>query len=125
MSDPTQLQKPQPAPTGDGVPVWPAVMADLQERPLRQFRHLVPHMQARHEFGLAKYGTPLKTNNGRDAMVDALQEALDLVAYLSQLLLELPEAQEDDPITEGLKDLNARAISLASNLVYNIEARKL
>ncbi len=42
---------------------------------------MLPHAQARHEFGLAKYGTPLRTANGRDALVDALQEALDGMVY--------------------------------------------
>jgi hypothetical protein len=39
--------------------------------------------------GLNKYGTPLETFNGRDAYTDAMQEAVDLVAYLTQLNQEL------------------------------------
>ena len=38
--------------------------------------------------GLEKHGTLLKTHNGRDALVDAYQEALDLVFYLRQALME-------------------------------------
>lgn len=38
--------------------------------------------------GLKKYGTVLQPNNGRDALVDAYQEALDLVVYLRQRIEE-------------------------------------
>ena len=38
--------------------------------------------------GLAKYGKPLQTKNGRDALWDALEEALDLCQYLAQAVLE-------------------------------------
>ena len=63
----------QPDPEGKGRPVLPEVIADLQ---------------LRAEMGTLKYGTLLKTNNGRDALVDAYQEALDLVMYLKQALME-------------------------------------
>jgi hypothetical protein len=38
--------------------------------------------------GIAKYGTALQGFNGRDALTDAYQEALDLVQYLRQALYE-------------------------------------
>ena len=38
--------------------------------------------------GNEKYGTYLMTHNGRDALMDAYQEALDLVMYLRQLIAE-------------------------------------
>ena len=40
------------------------------------------------EMGLTKYGTKLQTHNGRDSLWDAYQEALDLVFYLRQAILE-------------------------------------
>jgi hypothetical protein len=42
----------------------------------------------RAELGKTRYGTYLETNNGRDALVDAYQEAMDLVMYLRQAILE-------------------------------------
>jgi hypothetical protein len=42
----------------------------------------------RKRIGLARYGTILQAGNGRDALVDAYQEALDLVVYLRQALTE-------------------------------------
>jgi len=42
----------------------------------------------RAEMGKSKYGTYLMTHNGRDALMDAYQEALDLVMYLRQVISE-------------------------------------
>jgi len=42
----------------------------------------------RSKMGRRKYGTVLKTFNGRDALIDAYQEALDLCMYLRQALCE-------------------------------------
>jgi hypothetical protein len=65
--------KTQPAPTGDGNPVLPALLYDLI---------------LRRNHGMKKYGTELRANNGRDSLVDAYQEGLDLVMYLKQRLME-------------------------------------
>lgn len=65
--------KPEPMPT-DGVEcVLPHVVEDLKSRAV---------------VGVNKYGTELQTYNGRDALMDAYQEALDLVMYLKQALME-------------------------------------
>jgi hypothetical protein len=69
----TNASNPQPPPCGDGVVVVDQVIADIRERA---------------ESGKRKYGCYLKTNNGRDALWDAYQEAIDLVMYLRQRLLE-------------------------------------
>ena len=45
-------------------------------------------IQARVGLGLERYGTKLQTFNGRDALWDAYQEALDLVMYLRQAITE-------------------------------------
>lgn len=64
---------PEPMPTGDGETVLLDVINDLT---------------ARSETGREKYGTRLKTHNGRNALIDAYQEALDLCMYLKQCLME-------------------------------------
>lgn len=69
---------PEPAPTAGRVNVTLAVMDDLR---------------LRSESGAKKYGTPLMTHNGRDALVDAYQEALDLCVYLKQALMERSDAR--------------------------------
>lgn len=45
-------------------------------------------LEARSKEGLRKYGEPLKANNGRNALIDAYQEVLDLACYLRQRLEE-------------------------------------
>jgi hypothetical protein len=45
-------------------------------------------LKDRAEAGKKKYGVYLQTHNGRDALWDAYQEALDLVMYLRQRILE-------------------------------------
>ena len=64
----------QPAPIGNtNSPVWWLVMKD---------------MDARDQLGRKRYGTPLQPHNGRDALTDAYQEALDLAVYLRQAIYE-------------------------------------
>jgi hypothetical protein len=45
-------------------------------------------LTAREEYGIGLYGTPLQPFNGRDALRDAYEEALDLACYLRQLIME-------------------------------------
>lgn len=64
--------QPDPKPN-DSVPIWDLVIKD---------------MQARDNVGRKYYGTPLQANNGRDALQDAYEEALDLAVYLRQAIEE-------------------------------------
>jgi hypothetical protein len=45
-------------------------------------------IEARKKVGIERYGTVLQPFNGRSALMDAYQEALDLAIYLRQLLYE-------------------------------------
>jgi len=64
----------QPPPKANDKPaVWPLVVSD---------------MKARDAEGRRKYGVPLQPFNGRDVLVDAYQEALDLCVYLRQAIYE-------------------------------------
>lgn len=65
-------KQPPPSPSSDPA-VWDLVEADMRER---------------DRIGAQKYGTRLQPHNGRDALVDAYQEALDLVVYLRQAIFE-------------------------------------
>ena len=42
--------------------------------------------------GIATYGTPLKTHNGRDAKKDMTEELLDFSQYQQQYIMELEES---------------------------------
>ena len=64
----------QPMPTeGAGKPVMDLVVSDLAQRRAK---------------GIETYGKPLRAHNGRDALWDAYEEALDLCCYLRQEIEE-------------------------------------
>lgn len=65
-------EQPAPKPT-NGTPIWDMVIADMVKR---------------DHVGRARYGVPLQAHNGRDALQDAYEEALDLVVYLRQVIEE-------------------------------------
>lgn len=76
------IQDQPPPVTNTSRPIWDLVVED---------------MQARDHVGRERYGTPLQANNGRDALVDAYQEALDLVVYLRQVIEERGGRVEPPP----------------------------
>lgn len=49
---------------------------------------VIEEFKQRKQIGLERYGVALQANNGRDALRDALDEALDLVVYLRQAIAE-------------------------------------
>lgn len=65
--------EPQPSPRPGQENVADLVLADIHDR---------------IALGLERYGTKLQTFNGRDALMDAYQEALDMVMYLRQMIAE-------------------------------------
>jgi hypothetical protein len=68
------LNNEQPMPTASDAPsVQGLVRADLETR---------------ERIGIQRYGTPLQPHNGRDALRDAYEEALDLACYLRQMIEE-------------------------------------
>jgi hypothetical protein len=77
----SRLFDPQPPPVNaSGPALWPLIISELGDSEADKL--LATDMQARHEFGIAKYGVPLVASNGRDHLADAYQEALDFVVYL-------------------------------------------
>lgn len=77
--------EPEPTPAGGGREVYPTLVGSLDPT---IDGDLITALIARDQMGRAKYPTPLTTGNGRRATVDALQETLDLLAYLEQALME-------------------------------------
>lgn len=65
--------EPMPKPSPDSPAMWDLVMAD---------------MRARDRMGTVKYGQRLAAHDGRDALRDAYQEALDLAVYLRKAMYE-------------------------------------
>jgi len=65
--------QPPPIPNNGRPAIWDLVIAD---------------MKARDQVGRERYGTPLQAFNGKDALLEAYQEALDLAVYLRQAIEE-------------------------------------
>lgn len=66
MANPNPVQSTSPA-------IWELVITDMHNR---------------DKIGLERYGVRLQAHNGRDAILDAYEEALDLAVYLRQALYE-------------------------------------
>ena len=48
---------------------------------------VIADLEARREVGIGRYGTALQPFNGRDTLVDAYEEAMDLTVYLKSLVV--------------------------------------
>jgi hypothetical protein len=78
----SSLNTPQPEPgAGEGAEVWPTITENTN---LALPEWLAVDMRERNRIGTAKYGTPLRVWNGRHPVIDAYQEALDLIVYVQQ-----------------------------------------
>lgn len=87
------------------------VCADLKTRVSEKYSALlIADLTARRDMGREKYGTLLQANNGRDVMIDAYQEALDLIAYLRQAL------EEGKPVSALYRDTLALLVSLRARM---------
>lgn len=58
---------------------------------------VINDLRDRMEVGIERYGTPLQAHNGRNALVDAYQEALDMTQYLRQKIEEEAPGTDIDP----------------------------
>ncbi len=83
--------EPAPTPRPDRPASWDQVIAFTTAAfPQTEERDaLIRDMSDRHQTGLAKYGTPLTAGNGRNSLIDAWQEAMDLAVYLRTALEEV------------------------------------
>lgn len=70
--------------------------------------------------GKERYGVFLQPHNGRDALQDAYEEALDLATYLMQVVME-QKASKKDEVYWAYRD----ALSVAARIAKLKELRKL
>ena len=89
--------KPEPQPTESTGDVWAEIIGQrrvwtiLAESfggsidGIAARKRVIGAMEARRNFGIEKYGTPLQRDNGRDTLNDCRDEALDLRAYAHML----------------------------------------
>lgn len=76
---------------------------------------VIDDLRARKAVGVERYGVPLHPFNGRNALLDAFQEVLDLSVYLKQHLIEREALQRDLAALRAL--LNAHSCPYESNLL--------
>lgn len=68
-----------------GEPVFP-VLRNYARGSIR----LLSLINAREMYGIAKYGQTLMSDDGRDTPTEVVNEALDLLAYLTKLTMQYP-----------------------------------
>lgn len=110
MSDERDEATDQPLPAaGVGKLIHDAVCEDLQ---------------ARKAHGTRKYGRALQADNGRNALLDAYEEALDLAVYLRQALAErgsLVQARETRDAAQAESTRNVEMRRIAGRALDEIE----
>lgn len=68
---------------GKGRPVFPALYSRLRNYPA-----LLQLAQQREQFGIAKYGQTLMTDDSRDTATEIVNEMLDMLVYFQKLILQ-------------------------------------
>jgi hypothetical protein len=76
---------------------------------------LIAEIQARKALGEERYGSPLMTHNGRDAIRDAREEAVDLAVYLMQVELEVRDLRTERDFWEQAATRNGELYSACEN----------
>jgi len=97
-----------------GFPVFPELRRRLS---VRNKSSLLPLVDAREAYGIAKYGQTLLTDDGRDTPTEIVNELLDALAYLTKWAMQNPG---DVTIAANLR----RAIQLTADVVLYIEEEK-
>lgn len=92
----TTIQDQPPPITTEGPALWEVVQGDARSFHDKNdlLTEVLVDMAERDSVGRARYGVPLQAHNGRDALVDAYQEALDMTVYLRQSVAEVPWGDE-------------------------------
>lgn len=101
----------EPPPTGEGAVVLEfavkrveaaAIAARGRGNPSLYDQHVLVAcaLRERAEMGRAKYGTYLRVNNGRNALVDLYQELLDAIMYAEQCNMEAHAEMETSRVAD-------------------------
>ena len=99
----TTGEQPRPTTSAQSRAVLPSALITCAQTHYSIARRLCDALTARADLGVARYGTPLLTHNGRDAIRDLREELLDAIMYATQAQLEgrLTEDQAQE-IIDGL-----------------------
>lgn len=95
------VPEPTPLPMGEVVPIrLIATLNELRNKtqsiPIgRNLTDLIILVEERNAFGVAKYGQPLMTQDGRNGIEDARQELGDLLQYACKCAMTNEEGLEE------------------------------
>lgn len=81
VTSPNAIAAPEPPPRAEGEPI-PELLVEWLEEKVENPGTIVEDIRARAEFGFKKYGQYLMSDDGRDTINDARQEAIDLLKYM-------------------------------------------
>lgn len=101
---------PQPSPVERGEPVSPEVLAflnrctSINDDERGALKELIIQ---RCEYGMSKYGQLLMTKDGRDDVIDALQELGDLLQYAMKARMNGRQAELAAAVMPGIRALTA------------------
>lgn len=88
------VPEPPPVPKGDIVPTkLIKIINDMKqcsdnEEVTQKLDSLIDLVQERNNFGIAKYGQPLYSEDGRNGIEDARQELGDLLQYVCKIRMQ-------------------------------------
>lgn len=91
---------------------------------LKPFSFLRAALEERRSVGIERYGVPLQIGNGRDFLIDAAQEAVDLVAYLrgaemaAQARYAETEEEADGVRCDEIQYIRIEAENIAEDLLW-------
>lgn len=109
----------QPPPQPSEHPAaWDLLIADLQR--WRYSGRLLAECRERDRIGTERYGTRLRPHDGRDSVVDALQEVLDAMVYLRKAVYE----HGDTAAGGTCSGLAAQLTTVAQHLVTLLQERR-
>ena len=104
---------------GDRIVAQAEILSRNAERPV-VWDQVIADFKARDDFGRKKYGVPLMTEDGRDTLQDAYEEALDLAVYLKKAILERNRKRASESIP--LKQVEPTQCALEAQLEHERKA---
>jgi hypothetical protein len=73
---------------------------------------VIEDIKERQAIGTAEYGTGLQAHNGRNALQDAYEEALDMACYIKQKIVEDAEPEQPE------QDFVVRSVPYAATQIF-------
>ena len=114
-------KQPTPVPNNN-TPIVDIVIEDYLTNTIQNnyTDSIVQLMEDRKEFGLKKYGTVLQAKNGRNPLVDAIEEKLDGIFYICQAIEENMDIDNNliDLYMDEMKSLEVLYMVAVNNRVF-------